>query len=100
MHKSVSFIGLGYVGLCSALCFADMGFKTYGVDIDEEKINMLNEGEMPFFEPNSQTLLSKVLKQNLILTYDLGKAINCSDFSFITVGTPALPDGNIDLRSV
>lgn len=100
MSKSVSFIGLGYVGLCSALCFADRGFKTFGVDIDEEKINMLNGGKMPFFEPSSQTLLSHVLKRNLILTKNVEKAVEGSDFSFITVGTPTSPEGNIDLRSI
>ncbi len=100
MRKSVSFIGLGYVGLCSALCFADKGFRTFGVDIDREKIRMLNEGEMPFFEPNSQKLLSRVLKRNLILTNDVQKAIGGSDYSFITVGTPNLPEGDIDLRSI
>ncbi len=100
MLKSVSFIGLGYVGLCSALCFANRGYRTFGVDIDEGKIRMLNEGKMPFFEPNSQKLLSQVLKRNLILTDDLEKAIEGSDFSFITVGTPNLPEGDIDLRSI
>ena len=100
MSKSVSFIGLGYVGLCSALCFADRGFKTFGVDIDEEKISVLNGGKMPFFEPSSQTLLSHVLKRNLILTKNVEKAVEGSDFSFITVGTPTSPEGNIDLRSI
>jgi UDPglucose 6-dehydrogenase len=100
MQKSVSFIGLGYVGLCSAICYADKGFKTFGFDIDEEKINSLRKGKMPFFEPNSQTLLSNALKQNLVLTKDVYEAVECSDFSFITVGTPTTPEGKIDLRSI
>lgn len=99
--EPLSFIGLGYVGLCTAVCFAQRGFKTIGVDIDAEKIRMINEGATPIFEPSLENLLEQVLARGTLhLTTDSKEAIMESDISFITVGTPSQPDGKIDLQYI
>ena len=82
-------IGTGYVGLVSGTCFADLGNKVYCVDKDINKINMLNSGTSPIYEPG----LNEIIKKNfnvgrLIFTSNLKDAIKKSDIIFICVGTP------------
>ncbi|MDC1212324.1 UDP-glucose/GDP-mannose dehydrogenase family protein [Pelagibacteraceae bacterium] len=82
-------IGTGYVGLVSGTCFADIGNQVYCVDKDVKKINKLNSGIIPIYEPGLDELINKNNKANrLIFTTDLKKAINASDIIFICVGTP------------
>ena len=82
-------IGTGYVGLVSGACFADLGNTVYCVDKNEDKINMLNNGEVPIYEPGLSELVRKnYLSKRLIFTKDLGEAVNNSDIIFICVGTP------------
>jgi UDPglucose 6-dehydrogenase len=98
MSATVTVFGLGFVGLTTALGFADMGYKVYGVDIDAERKNTLRHGRMPFSEPHMQEVLVKHLQRNFILADDVESAIGESDYVFYCVGTPYGDDGSADLR--
>ena len=98
----ICMIGTGYVGLVSGTCFADIGNQVYCVDKDLEKINKLNAGISPIFEPGLNELIKKnFLAKRLFFTTNLKKAITSSDIIFICVGTPNKKDSlNVDLSSV
>ena len=82
-------IGTGYVGLVSGVCFSDAGNKVYCVDNNKKKIDLLNKGIVPIFEPGLEEILKKNQKQKrLIFTTDLKEAVINSDIIFICVGTP------------
>jgi len=82
-------IGTGYVGLVSGACFADLGNTVYCVDKDQDKIDMLNSGEIPIYEPGLNEVVKKnYLSNRLKFTSDLSKAVKFSDIVFICVGTP------------
>ena len=82
-------IGTGYVGLVSGVCFSDLGNTVYCVDKDKDKINLLNKGNIPIYEPGLEEILKRNYKQKrLIFTSDLKKAVSNSDIIFICVGTP------------
>ena len=85
----ITIIGTGYVGLVSGVCFADLGNNVWCVDNDEEKIDSLNNGDVPFFEPGLQELVIKNYSSGrLKFTTDLSMAVKDSDIIFICVGTP------------
>ena len=82
-------MGTGYVGLVSGTCFADIGNQVYCIDKDISKINKLNSGISPIYEPGLDELIKKnYLANRLIFTTNLKKAVNDSDIIFICVGTP------------
>jgi UDPglucose 6-dehydrogenase len=88
-------IGTGYVGLVSGVCFSDVGNKVYCVDKDKKKIDLLNNGKIPIYEPGLEEILKKNYKQKrLIFTSDLKKAVDNSDIIFICVGTPTKKNSN------
>ena len=95
-------IGTGYVGLVSGVCFSDLGNTVYCVDKDKKKINLLNSGKVPIYEPGLEEILKKNFKQKrLIFTTDLKSAVTSSDIIFICVGTPTKKKGNsADLKYV
>ncbi len=95
-------IGTGYVGLVSGVCFSDVGNTVYCVDKDQKKIDLLNKGIVPIFEPGLEEILKKNYKQKrLIFTSDLKKAVINSDIIFICVGTPTKKKTNsADLKYV
>ena len=93
----ISVIGTGYVGTVSAACFAELGHEVICVDIDKSKIDQINAGIPPIFEEGLSDLLKKHAGQNLSATSDYEFAVNNSDVSFISVGTPSDSRGNIDL---
>jgi len=95
-------IGTGYVGLVSGVCFSDVGNIVYCVDKDQKKIDLLNKGIVPIFEPGLEEILKKNFKQNrLRFTTDLKKAVTNSDIIFICVGTPTKKNTNsADLKYV
>src|SRR6266571_9483833 len=96
----VSFVGLGYVGLCTAAVFASKGLNIMGVDIDGEKISKLTKGEVPFYEPQLDRVLKSAIKRRKIgFTTDIAKVAETGT-TFITVGTPSGQDGSIDLTYV
>jgi UDPglucose 6-dehydrogenase len=101
LKPKISVVGLGYVGLCTAVCFALKGFHVIGVDIEREKIQSLREGRCPIYEPHLQSYLTKTLKTRMFLpTDDLAYAVENSKITFVSVGTPSLEDGSIDLSYV
>ena len=82
-------IGTGYVGLVSGVCFSDLGNSVYCVDKDKDKIDFLNKGKVPIYEPGLDELIKKNFKQKrLFFTTDLKLAVQKSDIIFICVGTP------------
>ena len=95
-------IGTGYVGLVSGVCFSDLGNTVYCVDKDKSKINLLNKGIIPIYEPGLEEILKRNYKQKrLIFTSDLKKAVTNSDIIFICVGTPTKKNSNsADLKNI
>jgi UDPglucose 6-dehydrogenase len=97
----VSIFGLGYVGLTFGVCLASRGFEVIGVDVESSKVEAVNRGEAPFYEPGLSELLRDALERGLFrATIDAREAVLASDITFICVGTPSLPDGSVDLKYV
>ena len=98
----VVMIGTGYVGLVSGACFADFGHDVTCIDKDEEKINTLRNGEVPFFEPGLERLVSSNIRwDRLRFDTDLTQSVKEADAVFIGVGTPTNPeDGSANLSYV
>ena len=98
----IAMIGTGYVGLVSGVCFSDFGHDVVCVDKDPAKIDRLNAGEIPIFEPGLQALMAKnVNAGRLSFTLDLASAVAGADAVFIAVGTPTRRgDGHADLTYV
>lgn len=96
---NISVIGTGYVGLVSGVCMAEKGHHVVCVDIDPEKVDMVNKGVPPIHEKGLAELLTKNIKQNLRATTDLNQAVEDTDISIMAVGTPF--DGrHIDLTYI
>jgi len=94
----ISVIGTGYVGLVSGVCLADFGHNVVCIDIDEKKIEKLNKGISPIYEPGIEELISRNIKQNRIkFDTNLESAVKKSDIIFIAVGTPSREDGSANL---
>lgn len=97
----LSFVGLGPVGLCTAVCFASKGYTIIGSEMYEARARQIEKGEPPFYELNLKQMLKKILKSgNLKIVVDKDEAILSSDITFITVQTPSNPDGSINLQYV
>ena len=98
----VTMIGTGYVGLVSGACFADFGHVVTCVDKDASKIERLEQGIMPIYEPGLDQLVAKNVKEErLFFTTDPTDAIRNADAVFIAVGTPSRRgDGHADLSYV
>ncbi len=98
----IAMIGTGYVGLVSGVCFSDFGHEVVCVDKDPRKIEMLERGEVPIYEPGLDLLMAKnVDAGRLTFTLDLPEAIKDADAVFIAVGTPTRRgDGHADLTYV
>jgi len=95
-------IGTGYVGLVSGVCFADFGHNVICVDKDPVKIDMLNAGKMPIYEPGLEALVKKNVDEGrLTFTTETREAVKKADAVFIAVGTPSRRgDGHADLSYV
>ena len=93
----VTVFGLGFVGLTTALGFAHLGYKVYGVDVDMERKNTLRSGKLPFLEPNMEDVLNEHLNKNFFVTEDVEEAIANSSYVFYCVGTPYGQNGQADL---
>lgn len=84
----VSIIGTGYVGLVSGVCFAEKGHQVFCVDVDQSKVDQINQGVSPFYEPGLNELLERNIHTRLKATTDFRQAILDTDLSLIAVGTP------------
>ncbi|MCX7835608.1 MAG: UDP-glucose/GDP-mannose dehydrogenase family protein [bacterium] len=94
-------IGTGYVGLVAGACLAETGHDVYCVDNDQSKIEMLNQGIIPIYEPGLKEIVDKsVNARRLSFTTDFAKAVQFADVIFIAVGTPSDEDGSADLQHV
>jgi UDPglucose 6-dehydrogenase len=100
MHN-ITVIGVGYVGLVTGACFADLGNRVCCLDVDEAKIKTLNEGGIPIYEPGLEEMARRsVSAGRLVFTTDYAQALAEAEFVFIAVGTPEGVDGEADLKYV
>ncbi|MYA28522.1 MAG: UDP-glucose/GDP-mannose dehydrogenase family protein [Nitrospira sp. SB0666_bin_27] len=96
MHISV--LGTGYVGLVTGSCFAEFGLNVTCMDVDAGRVQQLERGEVPFYEPGLAALVAKGLQSGrLTFTTDLNQALDTALVIFIAVGTPSNLDGSADL---
>lgn len=93
----ITVIGLGFVGLTSGLGFAKKGFRTFGIDINTERLEKLKNYEIPFHEPHLKEVLEETMGKTFFLDVSLEDAIKKSEAIFICVGTPASSDGSADI---
>jgi UDPglucose 6-dehydrogenase len=97
----ISIFGSGYVGLVQAAVFSEVGHQVTCMDIDPTRIERIQGGGLPFYEPGLNELVQAGITQNTLrFTDDTAEAVEASDYLFICVGTPAAADGNADLRYV
>ena len=97
----ITVIGCGHVGLVTAACLAQLGHRLIGTDDDPQKIEALQKGSVPVFEPHLDALVSEnVRRGQLEFTGDVAAAIRESDVIFICVGTPPLENGEADLSAI
>ena len=99
---NISVLGIGYVGLCTAVGFASKGYNVIASTHDAEKADKINQGIPPFHEPNLQNLLEKNIQKGYLkcLIDETEKAVLETDLTFNAVGTPSRPDGSIDLQFI
>jgi len=97
----IAVIGTGYVGLVTAVGFAEFGHRVVGSDKDADKIARIARGEVPIFEPGLDELLAANLtRAHLVFSPDLGAAIRDADVIFVCVGTPQGDDGSADMSQI
>jgi UDPglucose 6-dehydrogenase len=99
--KQICVVGVGYVGLVTAACFADLGNSVIALDVDEKRVENLKKGIMPIYEPGLEELVIRNYKSGRItFTTSYEEALKGAEFAFIAVGTPSGVDGNADLKYV
>ncbi|HEX5836321.1 MAG TPA: UDP-glucose/GDP-mannose dehydrogenase family protein [Anaerolineales bacterium] len=99
--KQICVIGVGYVGLVTAACFADLGNRVVALDVDDKRVENLKKGIMPIYEPGLEELVKRNTKAGrLSFTTSYPDALQGVEFAFIAVGTPAGVEGNADLQYV
>ncbi|MEQ1721069.1 MAG: nucleotide sugar dehydrogenase, partial [Nitrosomonas sp.] len=97
----VSIFGTGYVGLVTGSCLAEVGHNVFCIDIDQNKIDNLNKGILPIWEPGLENIVERGVREGrLRFTTDAAKAIEHSEIQIIAVGTPPSEDGSADLQHV
>lgn len=98
---NISIVGTGYVGLVSGACLAETGAVVNCIDVNQSKIDSLNNGIMPIYEPGLEDIVKRnVQKERLFFKTKLSEVVNESDAIFIAVGTPPDEDGSADLKYV
>jgi UDPglucose 6-dehydrogenase len=99
--KNICVIGVGYVGLVTGTCFADLGNSVTALDINQERIDNLKVGLLPIYEPGLEEMVKRnVAAGRLKFTTSYTEALDGADFAFIAVGTPEGVDGEADLQYV
>jgi UDPglucose 6-dehydrogenase len=97
----ITIIGSGYVGLVTGACFSEVGVNVKCVDVDQNKIDNLNKGIIPIYEPGLENMIARNMdKGRLQFTTNIADAVKGSDVIFISVGTPPDEDGSADLKYV
>src|SRR5688572_16696841 len=97
----VTIFGTGYVGLVTGTCLADVGHDVLCVDIDQKKVDNLNNGIIPIFEPGLDSIVKQSVQNGLLrFTTDMNAAVEHGELQIIAVGTPAGEDGSADLQYV
>ncbi len=97
----IAVFGLGYVGTVTASCFAGLGHRVIGIDTNADKVAQFARGDSPVLEPGVEELLASGLGNGLVnATGGIDEAVDGSDLALICVGTPSLPNGDIDLRYI
>ena len=98
---NIAIVGTGYVGLVSGTCFAETGVNVTCVDVDAKKVERLQKGEIPIYEPGLDEMVKKnVAAGRLKFTTDLASVLNDQEIVFSAVGTPPDEDGSADLKYV
>lgn len=98
---NIAIIGSGYVGLTTGACFSELGNKVICADNDKKKISSLKDGSMPLYEPGLGELIARNVKnKRLQFSSNIKEAVRFSEVIFITVGTPALDNGEADLTGI
>src|SRR5690606_31981586 len=98
---NISIFGLGYVGVVCCACFSRDGHQVIGVDVENTKVDLVNNGKSTIIEKSLEEQISISVKNNLLkATQDYRMAINHTDISFICVGTPSLSNGSINLAYI
>jgi UDPglucose 6-dehydrogenase len=99
--RQLCVIGVGYVGLVTGACFADLGNRVIALDVDEERIANLQKGILPIYEPGLEELVRRNVRAGrLSFTTSYAEALQGTEFAFIAVGTPSAPNGEADLQYV
>lgn len=99
--KQICVAGVGYVGLVTAACFADLGNRVTALDVDERRVENLKKGIMPIYEPGLDELVKRNFKAGRIsFTTSYKEALKDAEYAFIAVGTPSGSDGSADLQYV
>ncbi len=99
--KQICVVGVGYVGLVTGACFADLGNRVIALDVNQQRIENLNKGIMPIYEPGLEELVRRNVKAGrLSFTTNYAEALNGTEFAFIAVGTPSGVNGEADLQYV
>ena len=97
----VAVLGLGYVGIVTATCLANSGHSVSGYDVQPDKIESINLGQAPVYEPGLQSALQKAVdNSNLVATSDIATSLDNAKAILICVGTPGKSDGSVDLTQV
>ena len=98
---NITVVGTGYVGLVTGTCLAETGNSVICVDIDEKKVAMMKNGEIPIYEPQLENYFQRNIKQNrLFFTTDLEEAVESSELIFLALPTPPGEDGSADLTYI
>lgn len=97
----VTVFGTGYVGLVTGACLADVGHDVLCVDIDQKKVDSLNTGVIPIYEPGLEAIVKQAVQHGLLkFTTSMDHAVDHGELQFIAVGTPSGEDGSADLQYV
>jgi len=99
--RQICVVGVGYVGLVTAACFADLGNRVIALDINQERVENLRRGIMPIYEPGLQEVVKRNAQSGrLSFTTSYQEGLDGTEFAFIAVGTPSGVDGEADLQYV
>src|SRR5271166_3398399 len=100
-RPTIAIFGLGYVGCVTAACFAELGFRVIGTDVDSRKVCAIQDGRAPFYEAGLGSLIRSNMEQGrLSATGSTAGALAQADFAFLCVGTPSASNGNLSVHQL